>query len=89
MIKGGMRVSGKSKEVQKRRLLSPGGKKNRKEPKNAVPQTPAAEEEDPRGKFLFCMGKKVRLIKSGHNKLSPSFGFRSSVPCSPRSGVQG
>ncbi|HPS08761.1 MAG TPA: hypothetical protein PLG22_14625 [Kiritimatiellia bacterium] len=48
-----------------------------KRPKSikAVPRTAVAAEEDPRGKFLFCMGKKVRLIKCEHYELPPSLEY--------------
>ena len=75
MMKGGMRMSDKSKGVPKRKPLSPAEKKNRTEPKKAVPQTPAAEADDPRGKYLFCMGKNVRLIKCEHFELPPSLEY--------------
>ena len=50
-------------------------KKDRPKPKTAIPRTPVAVEEDPRGKFLFCMGKKVRLIKCEHYELPPSLEY--------------
>lgn len=69
-----MRMSGESKRGPKRGPLL---RTDKKRPKiiRADPQTPGVESDDPRGKFLFYMGKKIRLIKCEQNKLSPSFGF--------------
>jgi len=75
MTKGGVKMSDNSKGSSKRGPLLRTDKKVRPKPKKAAHQTPVAAEEDPRGKYLFYMCKKIRLIKCEHNKLSPSFGF--------------
>ena len=74
MMKGGIRMSDKSKGGPKVGPLL-GTDKKRPKAIRADPQTPGVESGDPRGKFLFYMGKKIRLIKCEYNKLSPSFGF--------------
>lgn len=71
MMKGGVQMSDKSKRGPVLRTE----KVKRPKPKKAAPQIPAAEAEDPRGKFLFCMGKKVRLIKCEHYELPPSLEY--------------
>ncbi len=68
-------MSDKSKRGPKPGPSSPVEQKNWTEPKNAVSLTPGVESDDPRGKFLFYGGKKVRLIKCEHNKLSPLYGL--------------
>jgi len=75
MMKGGMRMSDKSKRGPKRDPLLRTDRTKRPRPKKAATTTPEAEAEDPRGKFLFCMGKKVRLIKCEHFELPPSLEY--------------
>ncbi|MDX9867086.1 MAG: hypothetical protein RBT78_04100 [Kiritimatiellia bacterium] len=69
-------MSDKPRKCPKPGRSSPVEQKNRAEIKKAVPQTTsAAETEDPRGKFLFFLGKKVRLVKREHNELPPSLEY--------------
>ena len=68
-------MSDNSKGSPKRGLLLQTEKVKRPKPNKAAPRTSVAAEEDPRGKFLFCMGKKVRLIKCEHYELPPSLEY--------------
>ena len=68
-------MSDNSKGSPKRCPLLRTDKTDRTKPKTAIARTPVAAEEDPRGKFLFCMGKKVRLIKCEHYELPPSLEY--------------
>jgi hypothetical protein len=66
MTKGGVLMSGKSKRDSKVGPLLGTDKKRPKAIRVDPQTTSAAEAEDPRGKFLFYMGKKIRLIKCEH-----------------------
>jgi len=68
-------MSEKSKRAPKAGPVLRTDKKTRPKPNNAAPHTPAADVEGSRGKFLFCMGKKVRLIKCDHDELPPSLEY--------------
>lgn len=68
-------MSDKSKGGLKRGTLLRTDRKDRPKPKTAAPRDAVAAEEDSRGKFLFCMGKRIRLVKCEHYELPPSLEY--------------